>query len=34
MKLSVLTVPLGSMSLKEAAQYLAGLGVQALEIGA
>ncbi len=34
MKLGVLTVPLGSMPLKEAAEYLAGLGVQALELGA
>lgn len=34
MKLSVLTVPLGSMSLAEAAKYLADLGVQSLEIGA
>ena len=34
MKLSVLTVPLGSMSLKDTAEYLASLGVQALEIGA
>lgn len=34
MKLGVLTVPLGSMSLAEAAKYLAGLGVQALELGA
>ncbi len=34
MKLGVLTVPLGGMSLEEAAKYLSGLGVQALEIGA
>ena len=34
MKLGVLTVPLGDMSLKETAEYLSGLGVQALEIGA
>ena len=34
MKLGVMTVPLGSMPLKEAAEYLAGLGVQALELGA
>lgn len=34
MKLGVLTVPLGSMSLAEAAKYLSGLGVQALELGA
>jgi len=34
MKLGVLTVPLGGMSLEEAAKYLKGLGVQALEIGA
>jgi len=34
MKLGVLTVPLGDMTLKAAAEYLAGLGVEALEIGA
>lgn len=34
MKLGVLTVPLGGMPLKDAAKYLAGLGVQALELGA
>lgn len=34
MKLGFLTVPLGGMSLKDAAEYLAGLGVESLEIGA
>ncbi len=34
MKLGVLTVPLSAMSLKEAAEYLSGLGVQTLELGA
>lgn len=34
MKLGVLTVPLGGMSLKETAEYLSGLGVQTVEIGA
>ena len=34
MKLGVLTVPLGAMSLEETAKYLSGLGVQALELGA
>lgn len=34
MKLGVLTVPLGAMSLADAAKYLSGLGVQTLELGA
>lgn len=34
MKLGVLTVPLGGMSLKETAEYLSSLGVKTLEIGA
>jgi sugar phosphate isomerase/epimerase len=34
MKLGVLTVPLSQKSLKDALQFLAGLGVQAVELGA
>lgn len=34
MKLGVLTVPLSGMPIKEVAEYLSGLGVQTLELGA
>ena len=34
MKLGVLTVPLYSMPLEEAMEYLSGLGVQTIELGA
>lgn len=34
MKLGVLTVPLGDMSLEETLSYLSGLGVQTVELGA
>lgn len=33
MKLGVLTVPLGALSLEETLQYLSGLGVQTVELG-